>query len=301
MPVAAAVIGAGTAIYAANRQKKAQSEATKAAEKAMGAADPYAQYRAGSASQLNAMSQNGYSPNFDGINQGLAGLQNANNSIGSSGTNKSDLYGPVRFDAPTVSAGGDVGSLGSYSAQYKDAILAAREQSAQRQSAAQGYTGSGNALVAAANAGTEAIMYSYQLGEQDRQAAERTRQLQFDASYANAGFGLQNNQLYAQQLMSANGNLIDIGNQGVQKAGLGIQGATTYLNAMYQNQAMLQDAYNNRFNQLAMLSGAEDGINAAAGISGAVSTGIQNQGQGSANQANAIGSGIAGVIGAFGK
>lgn len=290
MPVAAAIIGAGTAIYGAKKQKDAQKDATKSAEKAMAAADPYAQYRAGSASQLNAMSQNGYTPSFDGINRGLDGLQSATNRA----TNPDNLYQPINFTAPTVTAGGEVGSLNSYSEQYKTAILAAREQSAQRQSAAQGYTGSGNALVAAANAGTEAIMYGFQLGEQDRQAAQKTRQLAFDASYANAGFAQGNNQLYAQQRMDANGNLI-------QQGALGMEGASQYLNAMYKNEGMLSQAYNDRFNQLAMLSGADVGIQSAAGVSGAVSSGKQNEGQARDNYANTIGSGIAGILGTFGK
>lgn len=299
--VTTAVIGAGTAIYGAKKNKDAQKQATKTAETAMKAADPYAQYRAGAAGQLNQMSQNGYTPSFDGINKGLDGLQRATNAASAPGMSKSDLYAPVRFDAPTVTAGGEVGSLNSYSEQYKTAILAAREQSAQRQSAAQGYTGSGNALVAAANAGTEAIMYGFQLGEQDRRAAQVTRQLQFDASNANAGYTLGNNQLYAQQLMSANRDLVGLDGNNVQRGALGVQGASAYLNAMYQNEGMLSDAYNNRFNQLSTLSGAGAGLQTAAGISGAVSSGQQNVGQARDNYANTIGSGIAGVLGTFGK
>lgn len=71
--ITAAVIGAGTAIYSAKKQASAQNKALKAAESAQKAADPYAQYRPGAAAQLNALSQNGYTPNMDGINQGIAG------------------------------------------------------------------------------------------------------------------------------------------------------------------------------------------------------------------------------------
>lgn len=300
--ITAAVIGAGTAIYSANRQKKAQSEATKAAQSAQKAADPYAQYREGAASQLNALSQNGYTPNLTGINQGLTGLQNATNAAGApldlqNQISRGDLYAPERFTAGNTS----VGSLNDFVGPYKDVILQASLQGAQRQSAAQGYTGSGNALVAAAQAGRESAMYSYQLAGIDQESARAS-------AIAGAQLGMQANQLYAQQLMNANDNALQLSALGLQQGelslkqrALGMEGANQYLNAMYKNEGMLQEAYNNRFNQLAMLSGADVGINAAAGVSGAVSTGIQNQGQAAANQANAIGSGIAGIIGAFGK
>lgn len=197
MPVAGAIIGAGASIYGANQQKKSQKAALQSAERAMGAADPYAPYRAGAAKRLDEFSQNEFQVD-------------------------------------------EMGDLDSYSGKYKDLILDARMQAAERQSAAQGYTGSGNALVAAANAGTEAIMYGFQLGGQDRASAEMTRGLRFDN-------------------------------------------------------------HNSRFDQLAKMSGADGGLQAAAGISGAVSSGQQNVGQARANLANTVGSGIAGVLGAFGK
>ncbi len=255
--ITAAVIGAGTAIYSASRQKKAQDKALDAAKDAQKAADPYAAYRPQAAQQLSQFSQNAYTPNMTGVDSALAKLQSATDKAGS---------------GATVTAGGSVGNLTDYNQPYLTAILDARMQAAQRQSAAQGYTGSGNALVAAANAGTEAQMYAYQLAEQDRQAAERTRQLQFDASTANASLGLQRDTL-------------------------GMQGASAYLNAMYQREGFLQDAYNDRFNQLALLSGAGQGLQNAANVSGNVSSGYQNVGQAQANMGSTIGTSITGLLG----
>lgn len=276
--ITAAVIGAGTAIYSAKKQASAQNKALKAAENAQKAADPYADYRAGAASQLNAMSQSGYNPNFTGINQGLAGLQQAT----ANATNRDNMYAPVQFSAGDTS----VGTLNDYVAPYKDAILEASLQGAQRQSAAQGYTGSGNALIAAAQAGRESAMYSYQLAGIDQASARESK-------IAGANLGMQANQLYAQQLMNANDNML-------QQSALGMQGAAAYLNAMYQNEGMLADAYNNRFNQLAMLSGANVGLQTAAGISGNVSSGQQNVGAGYAGLGQSVGTGLSQVVGAIG-
>ena len=104
--ITAAVIGAGTAIYSANRASKQQKDAQKFAREQMANADPYAPYRDDAAKRLNAL---------------IA----------------------------------DPSSIKD-SAAYK-----ARLQAAERTLAAQGYTGSGNALVEVANAGGAAYQQEF--------------------------------------------------------------------------------------------------------------------------------------------
>jgi hypothetical protein len=104
--VTAAVIGAGTAIYASNQAKKQQKDAQKFANEQMGALDPFAEYRPEAAARLNALSK-------------------------------------------------DPSSIKD-SATYKARLMAA-----ERTMAAQGYTGSGNALVAAADAGASAYQQEF--------------------------------------------------------------------------------------------------------------------------------------------
>lgn len=104
--VTAAVIGAGTAMYASSQAKKQQKDAQKFATEQMGALDPFAEYRPEAAARLNALSK-------------------------------------------------DPSSIKD-SATYK-----ARLQAAERTMAAQGYTGSGNALVAAADAGASAYQQEF--------------------------------------------------------------------------------------------------------------------------------------------
>lgn len=104
--VTAAVIGAGTAIYASSQAKKQQKDAQKFASEQMGALDPFAEYRPESAARLQALSK-------------------------------------------------DPSSIKD-SATYKARLMAA-----ERTMAAQGYTGSGNALVAAADAGASAYQQEF--------------------------------------------------------------------------------------------------------------------------------------------
>lgn len=104
--VTAAVIGAGTAMYASSQAKKQQKDAQNFAREQMEGLDPFAEYRPEAAARLNALSK-------------------------------------------------DPSSIKD-SATYK-----ARLQAAERTMAAQGYTGSGNALVAAADAGASAYQQEF--------------------------------------------------------------------------------------------------------------------------------------------
>ena len=101
--ITTAAIGAGTALYSASSAKKQQKQASKDANAAMEAADPYAPYRDDAAKRLNAL-----------------------------------IADPSKI---------------SETATYK-----ARQQAAERTMAAQGYTGSGNAILGSA----EAAAASYQ-------------------------------------------------------------------------------------------------------------------------------------------
>lgn len=104
--VTAAVVGAGTALYSANRAKSQQKDAQKFAREQMEQLDPFAEYRPEFAKQLSALSKDP--------------------------------------------------SIIKDSASYK-----ARLQAAERTIASQGYTGSGNALVAAAEAGAAAYQQEF--------------------------------------------------------------------------------------------------------------------------------------------
>lgn len=104
--ITAAVVGAGTAIYAAKKSSDQQKKAIKASEAAQAAADPFAQYRPEYAKKLSELSKNP-----DSIKD---------------------------------------------TATYK-----ARLGAAERTMAAQGYTGSGNALAAAADAGAAAYQQEF--------------------------------------------------------------------------------------------------------------------------------------------
>lgn len=104
--ITAAVIGAGTAIYASGQAGKQQKEANKQANAAQAAADPFAQYRPEYAERLSALAK-------------------------------------------------DPSSIKD-TATYK-----ARLGAAERTMAAQGYTGSGNALAAAADAGAAAYQQEF--------------------------------------------------------------------------------------------------------------------------------------------
>lgn len=104
--ITTAAIGAGTAIYSANKASKAAKEQNKIAREGIEASDPFRQYRPKYAEQLDK-------------------LMSDPNSI---------------VDTP----------------EYK-----ARLEGAARTLAAQGYTGSGNAIIEAANAGGAAFQQAY--------------------------------------------------------------------------------------------------------------------------------------------
>lgn len=104
--VTAAVIGAGTTLYATSQAKKQQKEAQKQQTQQMESLDPFAQYRPDYASKLSQLAS-------------------------------------------------DPSSI-TDSSSYK-----ARLQAAERTMAAQGYTGSGNALAAAADAGGAAYQQEF--------------------------------------------------------------------------------------------------------------------------------------------
>lgn len=105
--VTAAVIGAGTALYSANRAKSQQKDAQKFAREQMEGLDPFAEYRPEYAQKLKEFASD-----------------------------------PSKLkDSP---------------------VYAARLMAAERTMAAQGYTGSGNALVAAADAGAAAYQQEFE-------------------------------------------------------------------------------------------------------------------------------------------
>ena len=104
--ITTAAIGAGTAIYSANKASKQAKAQQKAASAATAAADPYAAYRGDAAKRLNAL---------------IA----------------------------------DPSSI-TDTATYK-----ARQQAAERTMAAQGYTGSGNAILASSDAAAAAYQQEF--------------------------------------------------------------------------------------------------------------------------------------------
>ena len=106
--ITASVIGAGTAIYSANRASKQQKQAKKDAQSLMDSADPYKEYREDAAKRLNAL----------------------------------------------VADPSSIKDTASYKA---------RMQAAERTLAAQGYTGSGNAIIEAANAGGAAYQQEFDM------------------------------------------------------------------------------------------------------------------------------------------
>jgi hypothetical protein len=164
--ITAAAIGAGTAIYTTTQAKKQQKDAQNFAKDQMGAADPYAPYRADAAKRLDEL-----------------------------------MKDPSKI---------------SSTATYK-----ARLQAAERTMASQGYTGSGNAAIAAADAGAAAY------------------QQEFDnlAMLSGAGTGTQTAASVAGSAMNANSNANDnvlsgyagVGNNLTNLAGLiwNRPGATT--------------------------------------------------------------------------
>lgn len=105
--VTAAVIGAGTALYSANRAKSQQKKAQDFAKEQMEGLDPFAEYRPEFAKQLTELAKD-----------------------------------PSKIKDSSV---------------YKARLMAA-----ERTMASQGYTGSGNALVAAADAGASAYQQEFE-------------------------------------------------------------------------------------------------------------------------------------------
>lgn len=178
--VTAAVIGAGTALYSANRAKSQQKDAQKFAKDQMGALDPFAEYRPEYAKRLDEAMK------------------------------------------------GEIGDI-SKTPEYK-----ARLQAAERTIAAQGYTGSGNALVAAAEAGASVYQQAFEnrqteldrlgmlSGAQQGQAAR-------SSGYGTAAGAMGNaNDNYLSSLGGVANNLTNLasmfGNSGTSSAATGTGG-----------------------------------------------------------------------------
>lgn len=138
--ITAAAIGAGAAIYSANKASKDAKEQRNLAREGIEAADPYAPYRKDAADRLSAL-----------------------------------MKDPSKI---------------SETATYK-----ARMQAAERQLAAQGYTGSGNAVIAAADAGASAYQQEF----------DNLALLSGAGALPGAGYGnaLQANQAGNEQYLSA--------------------------------------------------------------------------------------------------